>query len=66
MFKPRTSIATNGVGCYLPEFPLPNQKSIYFKKVLILQIVNKIISIRLTPKLFMNISKVYVNQGGAA
>ena len=47
---------------YLHEIHLPNQKSITHRKISILQEVNKIISIRLTPKLFMSLAKVYVNQ----
>ena len=40
-----------------------NQKVITHRQIPILQVVNKIISIRLTP--FMSLSKMYANQGGA-
>ena len=46
------------------EIPLPNQKSITGRKISILQVINERLSIRLPPKLFMSLSKVYVNQGG--
>ena len=46
------------------EIPLPNQKSITDRKISILQVINERLSIRLPPKLFMSLSKVYVNQGG--
>ena len=46
---------------YIPEIPLPDQKSITHRRILILQIVNKI-SIRSTSKLLMGLSKVFVNQ----
>ena len=65
MFYPGTSIATNDVANYLLEIPLPSQKSVTHRQIPILQLVNKIISIRLIPKLFMSLSKVFVNQGGA-
>ena len=45
------------------RIPLPKQKSVTHRHIPILQVVNKIISIRLTPRLFMGLSKVYVNQG---
>ena len=49
MFQPGTSVATNDVAHYLPEICLPNQKYITDRRIPILQVVNKIISIRLTP-----------------
>ena len=57
-----TYVFTNDVACYLAEIPLPNQKSITDKWIPILQVVNK--TIRLTQKLFMSLSKVYVKKGG--
>ena len=58
MSQPRTSIATNNLAVYLPEILLPNQKSLTHRKIPILQVVNKIMGIRLTPKLFMSIKSV--------
>ena len=67
IFKQGTSIPSNGGTP--PEIPVPNQKSITQRQIPILQtvnkIVNKIVSKRLTPKFFVSLSKVYVNQGGA-
>ena len=60
MFQPGTFIANNDIALYLP-----NQKSRTHRQIPILQVLNKIISIRLKPKLFMSLSKVYVDQGGA-
>ena len=65
MFQPGTSIANNDIARYLPEIPLPNLKSTTHRRIPILQVVNKIVSIRLTPKLFTSLSKVYMNKGGA-
>ena len=62
MLQSGNRIATNDVACYLREIPLPNQKLITHRRIPILQVVNKIISIRLTLKLFTSLSKVYVNQ----
>ena len=59
-------IATNGIAQYLPEIPLPNQNSTTHRRNFILQVVNKITSIRLTSKPYMSLSQVYVNQGGAS
>ena len=58
-------IATSCVARYLPEIPLPNERSLTHLWIPILQVVSKIASIRLTLKLFTSLSKVYVNQEGA-
>ena len=58
-------IATNGVTRYLCEISLPNEKSIIQRQISVLQLVNKSVSIRFTPKLFLSLSKAYLNQGGA-
>ena len=58
-------IATNGVTRYLCEISLPNEKSIIQRQISVLQLVNKSVSIRFTPKLFLSLSKAYLNQEGA-
>ena len=60
------SISLNQYICFSQEdrlqlIPLPDQKSITQQKNSHLTSINKIVSIRLTPKLFMSLSKVYVN-----
>ena len=65
MFWLGALIATDDITCCLPEIPLLNQKSVTHRQIPIWQVVNKIRNIRLTPKFFMSLSKVYENQGGA-
>ena len=69
MFLLGTWIATNDVACYLPGIPVPSQKSMTHRKMPKAQVVNKIISIKITPKLFdiflIRLSKAYQSQGGA-
>ena len=61
----RTSVASNDIAYYLPEILLANKRRLTHRRIFILQVVSKIVSIRLTPKVFLSPSKVYVNQGGA-